>query len=169
MSKVISSSYRLALPAGCSAVALGSATLSSRAADYINPNSFLISTPTYQDVGQVAGLVAGSSLLPGSKAGKTSTAASNGNLDTVWDNEAGAHSFGVTSAITLQDLNANSTNADVLASKTLNPSLVSTSFSSKSELSLNLARSSSGYVATFMGYNAGEVGTPSGLLARATT
>jgi len=56
----------------------------------------------------VAGLVAGSSLLPGSKAGKTSTAVSNGNLNTVWGNEAGDPSFGVTSAITLSDLNANS-------------------------------------------------------------
>jgi hypothetical protein len=36
--------------------------------------------------------------------------------------------------------------------------LVSTSFSSKSELSLNLTHTSAGYVATFMGYNGGGVG-----------
>jgi hypothetical protein len=34
-------------------------------------------------------------------------AVSNGDLNTVWGNEAGDPSFGVTSAITLSDLNAN--------------------------------------------------------------
>jgi hypothetical protein len=132
--------------------------LEASAADYIKPDSLLISTRTYQNVGEVAGLVAGSSLLPGSKAGKTSTAVFNGGLNTVGGNEAGDPSFGVTSAITLWDLNANSATANVLSSKTLDPSLVSTSFRSKSELSPNLTHTSAGYVATFMGYNRGGVG-----------
>jgi hypothetical protein len=158
MSKANSCSVRSALLVGCSAAALASAMVQAHAADYIKPDSLLVSTTTYQNVGEVAGLVAGTSLLPGSKVGKTSTAVSNGNLNTVWGNEAGDPSFGVTSAITLSDLNANSTTANVLSSKTLDPSLVSTSFSSKSELSLNLTHTSAGYVATFMGYNGGGVG-----------
>jgi hypothetical protein len=124
MSKANSCSVRSALLVGCGAAALASAMVQAHAADYIKPDSLLVSTTTYQNVGEVAGLVAGSSLLPGSKVGKTSTAVSNGNLNTVWGNEAGDPSFGVTSAITLSDLNANSTTANVLSSKTLDPSLV---------------------------------------------
>jgi hypothetical protein len=96
MSKANSYSVRSALFVGCSAAAFVSAMLEARAADYIKPDSLLISTTTYQNVGEVAGLVAGASLLPGSKAGKTSTAVSNGDLNTVWGNEAGDPSFGVT-------------------------------------------------------------------------
>ena len=65
-------------------------------------------------------------------------------------------SFGVTSAIGLSDLSAKT--GAVLASTTINPSIVSTSFSSKSELGLNLTKTSTGYVATFMGYAGGGVG-----------
>ena len=56
------------------------------------PGELVISTTTYQDTGSVAGLVAGSSNLPGSTAGTTSTAVSNGNYLTVWNN-AGAGRF----------------------------------------------------------------------------
>jgi PEP-CTERM motif len=148
--------YRFALTAGCSAVALAAAAGSARAADFIGGDTLLISTTTYQDVGEVANLVAGVTPLPGKNAGQTSTATSNGNLNTVWNNENGDPSFGVTSAISLSDLNVNT--GAVLASKTINPSLVSTSFSSKSELGLNLTKTSTGYVATFMGYTGGGVG-----------
>ena len=85
------------------------------ATDYIAGNSLLISTTTYQDVGAVAALVAGTSQLPGANAGETSTAVSNGALNTVWNNETGDPSFGVTSAISLSDLNVNT--GAVLASK----------------------------------------------------
>lgn len=148
--------YRHLLAAGCSALAVAVGANGGRAADYIAGDSLLISTTTYQDVGEVAGLVAGQSLLPGSKAGQTSTAVSDGSLNTVWNNEVGDPSFGVTSAISLSDLNIHT--GAVLASKTLDPSIVSTSFSSKSELGLNLTKTSSGYVATLMGYTGGGVG-----------
>jgi PEP-CTERM motif len=150
----VSKSYRLALTVGCSALALTAAASAARA-DFIGGDTLLISTTTYQDVGEVASLVPGS-LLPGANAGQTSKAVSNGNLNTVWNNEGGDPSFGVTSAISLSDLNVNT--GAVLASTTLNPSIVSTSFSSKSELGLNLTKTSSGYVATFMGYAGGGVG-----------
>ena len=152
----ISNSCRFALTVSCSALALAVGANAARAADFIGGDTLLISTTTYQDVGEVANLVAGVSQLPGSNAGQTSTAVSNGNLNTVWNNEAGDPSFGVTSAISLSDLNVKT--GAVLASTTLNPSIVSTSFSSKSELGLNLTKTSSGYVATFMGYAGGGVG-----------
>jgi hypothetical protein len=152
----VSKPCRLALTIGCSAFALAVAANAARAADYIAGDSLLISTTTYQDIGAVAALVAGVSQLPGSKAGKTSTAVSDGSLNTVWNNEVGDPSFGVTSAISLSDLNVKT--GAVLASTTINPDIVSTSFSSKSELGLNLTKTSSGYVATFMGYAGGGVG-----------
>jgi hypothetical protein len=152
----ISNSGRLALTVSCSALALAAAANAARAADYIQGDSLLISTTTYQDVGAVANLVAGTSLLPGANAGETSTAVSNGALNTVWNNASVDSSFGVTSAISLSDLNINT--GAVLASTTLNPSIVSTSFSSKSELGLNLIKTSTGYTATFMGYAGGGVG-----------
>ena len=141
---------------GASALALAAAANAARAADYIQGDLLLISTTTYQDVGAVVNFVAGTSLLPGANAGETSTAVSNGALNTVWNNASVDPSFGVTSAIGLSDLSAKT--GAVLASTTLNPSIVSTSFSSKSELGLNLTKTSSGYVATFMGYAGGGVG-----------
>ena len=152
----ISNSCRAALALSCSALALTAAASAARATDFIGGDTLLISTTTYQDVGEVRSLVAGVSQLPGANAGETSTAVSNGNLNTVWSNEAGDPSFGVTSAISLSDLNVKT--GAVLASTTLNPSIVSTSFSSKSELGLNLTKTSTGYVATFMGYAGGGVG-----------
>src|SRR5580693_2104255 len=152
----VSKSFRLALTVGCSAFALTAAANAARAADFIAGDTLLISTTTYQDVGVVASLVPGVSQLAGANAGQTSTAVSNGNLNTVWNNEAGDPSFGVTSAIGISDLSSKT--GAVLASTILNPSIVSTSFSSKSELGLNLTKTSSGYVATFMGYAGGGVG-----------
>jgi hypothetical protein len=149
-------SSRLALTVGCSAFALAVGASGARATDFIGGDTLLISTTTYQDVGAVANLVAGTSQLPGANAGETSTAVSNGALNTVWNNASVDPSFGVTSAISLSDLNVNT--GAVLASTTINPSIVSTSFSSKSELGLNLTKTSSGYVATFMGYAGGGVG-----------
>ena len=152
----ISNSCRLALTVSCSAFALAFAANAARAADYIQGDSLLISTTTYQDVGAVANLVAGTSLLPGANAGETSTAVSNGALNTVWNNASADSSFGVTASIGLSDLSAKT--GAVLASTTLDPSIVSTSFSSKSELGLNLTKTSTGYTATFMGYAGGGVG-----------
>jgi hypothetical protein len=148
---------RFALTVGCSAFALAAAADGARAADFIGGDTLLISTTTYQDTGAVAALVAGVSQLPGANAGETSTAVSNGALNTVWNNASGDPSFGVTSAIGISDLNIKT--GAVLASKTLDPSIVSTSFSSKSELGLNLTKTSTGYVATFMGYAGGGVAT----------
>jgi hypothetical protein len=147
---------RSALTVGCSALALAIAVNAARAADFIGGDTLLISTTTYEDAGAVAGLVANVSNLPGANAGETSTAVSNGDLNTVWNNASVDPSFSVTSAISLSDLNIKT--GAVLASKTLDPSIVSTSFSSKSELGLNLTKTATGYTATLMGYAGGGVG-----------
>jgi hypothetical protein len=155
MSEVNHILFRRALLAGCGFFAMVSAPQAG-AATLIEGGSLLISTTTYQDVGAVAGLVAGVSQLPGSTAGATSIAQSNGELNTVWKNASVDGSFGVTSAINLVDVNA-STGA-VNASETLTASNVVTSFSSKSELSLNIAQTTSGLVATLMGYYGAGIG-----------
>ena len=148
---------RRALTAAAALTALVAAGGAS-AATFIQGGSLLISTTTYSDTGAVAGLVAGTSKLPGSKAGKTVTAASGGGLATVFNNAGVDSSFGVTSEITLQDLNVSTSPGAVMGTLNVNPSLVSTSFSSKSELSLNIAQTSAGRVATFMGYAGGGIG-----------
>ena len=148
----ISNSCRFALTVSCSALALAFAANAARAGDLINGNSLLVTTTTYEDVGQVAGLVAGSTVIPGG------TAVSNGGLNTVWNNSTVDGQFGVTSPLTLQDLSV--TSAKLLASETLPTNQIVTSFSSKSELGLSIARTASGPVATFMGYAPGGAGYP---------
>jgi len=147
-----------AVTAAAALTALAAVAGGASAATFIGGGTLLISSTTYSDTGVVAGLVAGTSKLPGSKAGKTVTAVSGGNLATVFNNAPLDGSFGVTSEITLQDLNVTTSPGAVLGTLNVNPSLVSTSFSSKSELSLNIARTNAGLVATFMGYAGGGVG-----------
>ncbi len=149
--------------AGARALAIAgllAAASGAHAATFIDKGSLIISSTTYANVGKVAALVAGSSKLPGASAGTTSTAVSNGNLATVFSNEAGDGSFGVTSAITLKDVNA--TTGAVNHTLAIDPNVVSTSFPSKSELSLNVTRTQTGKTAgntvTFMGYAGGGVG-----------
>jgi hypothetical protein len=143
------------LLAGSACCAL-TAAQGAGATTLIEGGSLLISETTYQNTGDVAGLVAGTSKLPGAKAGKSVTAVSDGSLNNVWKNEGVDPAFGVTSAITLVDQNAKT--GKINATENINPNVVSTSFSSKSELSLNIAQTSKGLVATFMGYAGGGVG-----------
>ena len=148
----IYNSCRFALTVTCSALALAAAPNAAQAGDLINGDSLLVTTTTYEDVGQVAGLVAGSTVIPGG------TAVSNGALNTVWNNSTVDGQFGVTSPLTLKDLSA--TSAKLLASETLPTNQIVTSFSSKSELGLSIARTANGPVATFMGYAPGGAGYP---------
>jgi hypothetical protein len=146
-----------------SAIVLGAALATSAAgaasaSSFLDNYSLVISETTYSNVGAVANLVAGVSQLPGANAGQSVTATSNGGLSTVFNNSNVDPSFGVTSAITLQDLNVSGATPKVNGTLNVDPSVVSTSFSSKSELSLNIAQTSGGSVVTFMGYNGGGVG-----------
>jgi hypothetical protein len=123
------------------------------------PGSLIISETTYSDRGAVAGLTPGVTKLPGKNAGQTVSAVANGNLLQVFNNANVDGSFGVTSAITLQALSvAGTSGSTVLSTLNINPNLVSTSFSSKSELGLNIAYTANGAVVTFMGYAGGGVG-----------
>ena len=126
------------------------------AATFLAPSSLLVSSTTYADINAIAGLKVGDT-LPGSKAGMPSKAVSNGAYLTVFNNDAPDPSFGVTSAINLQVQNAYT--GAVLNSLAVPTSLVTTSFSSKSELSLNIAATSGGPVATFVAYAGAGVGT----------
>jgi hypothetical protein len=133
----------------------------AHAGTVIDDGSLVISTTTYQDVGAVANLVAGTSQLPGppgATAGTSVTAVSDGSLATVFNNNTVDGSFGVTSAITIQDINVSSAPGSVLHTVNIDPNVVSTSFSSKSELGLNIANTATGKVVTFMGYAGGGVG-----------
>jgi hypothetical protein len=162
MSKIssfrLSASRRRVLLAGCGALAVATAAGKVDAAVLIEPDSLLISSTTYQDVGAVANLVAGTSLLPGANAGQTVTATAGGGYASVFNNAKVDGSFGVSSAITIQDLNVTTSPGAVNGTVNINPNVVSTSFSSKSELSLNIAQTAAGPVATFMGYAGGGLG-----------
>ena len=122
-------------------------------ADVLVPGELVISSTTYQDTGAVANLVANSSQLPGSTAGTTSTAVSNGNYLTVFNNDGPDSSFGVSSAITLQTVTTTGTVTNTLG---INPNQVATSFSSKSELALNI--SPDGQSVSFVGYAGAGIG-----------
>jgi PEP-CTERM motif len=147
-----------ALFAGAALAVSGFAAGGASAATFIDNGSLVISTTTYSDTGAVAALnpSSGVAQLPGANAGQSVVPVSTGAFATVFNNDGVDPSFGVTSAITLQDLNAS--NAQVLNTLTINPNVVSTSFSSKSELGLNIAYTANGPVLTFMGYAGGGVG-----------
>jgi hypothetical protein len=144
---VLRGSGQSALVAGISALAISSAGNGASAGDLILPGSLVISTTTYQDTGPVSALVAGTSLLPGGK-----KAVSGGNFATVFNNAGVDGNFGVTSPITVQDINVTSSPGAVNGTLNIDPRIVSTSFSSKSELSLSIANTGSGFTATLIGY-----------------
>lgn len=149
--------YRRALRAatGLIAVAAGGA----HAATFIDNGSLIISSTTYADVGQVATLAPGTiKQLPGKNPGVANAVkpVSNGTLATVFNNASVDPAFGVTSAITLKDVSA--TTGAVRHTLAIDPAVVSTSFPSKSELSLNVTKTATGNVVTFMGYAGGGVG-----------
>jgi hypothetical protein len=148
----ITTARRAAIVTGCSALALSAAAIQANAGNLINNDSVLVSLTTYEDVGQVFGLVPGVTQIPGG------TAVANGGLNMVWNNSTVDGQFGVTSPLQFQDLSA--TTGSVLAAESLNPNQVVTSFSSKSELGLSIAKTKSGYVATVMGYTPGGAGYP---------
>jgi hypothetical protein len=130
MSNNITNARRLALTIGCSALTLAAAG-AARAGNLINGDSLLVTMTTYEDVGQVAGLVATTPTMPGTPI-PGGNAVSNGDINTVWNNGSVDGQFGVTSAITVEDLSK--TTAALLAAKTFDTSQIVTSFSSKSEL-----------------------------------
>jgi hypothetical protein len=125
------------------------------------PGNLLVATSTYQNDPNIVANV--TQLPPGCSAAKGApdpcgTAVTNGNYPYVFNNDSVDASFGVTSEITLNQLTPsglpisrievpNSSEPGVISSS----NQMVTSFSSKSELALNL--STDGKYVTFMGYN----------------
>ncbi len=151
---------RALLLAGCSFVAVGTSGAAVEAKQpFLFPGSLVVSTSTYDNTqGAIARLQANVTQLAGNNgAPPTCTVASAGNdYVNVWNNDTTDGSFGVTSEITLTDINP-STGA-VLASLNVPTNQVVTSFSSKSELGLHFAVGPSGPLLTFVGYGGAGVG-----------
>ena len=133
-----------------SAALFGLATPASADQQFLKHGSLVISSSTYDGSrGAVASLAANKTPLPG-----PSTAVSDGNYVTVWNNEGPDASFGVTSAIQLTDIDLS--NGKVFRSMQVPTDQVVTSFSSKSELGLHVLNNWPTVGVTFVGYaNAG--------------
>ncbi len=148
-------SFRSALCASCAAAALLTALASAQAATVIEGNSLIISTSTYDRTqGAIAGLAVGSTLAKSATA--TTKAVAGNSYVTTWNNESVDASYGVTSQITLQDLDAKT--GAVLHTIAVPADQVVTSFPSKSELGLHLTKDLDGTHLTFMGYGLAGVG-----------
>ena len=152
------SSLRAVLHAGCAVTALMTALVSAQAATpatVIESNSLIISTSTYDRTqGAIAGLAVGSTLANSATA--TTRAVAGNSYVTTWNNESVDASYGVTSPILLQDLDAKT--GTVLHTIAVPPDQVVTSFPSKSELGLHLTKDIDGTHLTFVGYGLAGVG-----------
>jgi uncharacterized protein (TIGR03437 family) len=112
------------------------------------PGNIVVSRSVY--MGSASTLPAGQPLppvCPSTAACKTVAASSSGAYPAVWSNDTIDGSFGITSPVFLDQLTPAGTLVNTLAIPT---SMVTTSFSSKSEIALNL--STDGTTITFMGY-----------------
>ncbi len=109
------------------------------AAQLFTPGNLLVSESTYTEL---PGNITIGQALPGG-----GTATSDGTFATVWNNETPDPSFGITSPITINQI---TTSGALVNSLSIDSSLITNSFSSKSELGLSL--STNGQYVTFMGY-----------------
>jgi hypothetical protein len=115
----------------------------------LRPGELLLAATTYQNDPNI---VPGQTQLPpgcGGTADPCAAAVTDGSYPEVFNNASVDGSFGVTSEITLDELNPAGHTVGTIAVPT---SQMSTSFSSKSELALNL--SPEGRFVSFMGYQA---------------
>jgi len=149
------------LLAGCCLLALcSSANLAEAKAPFLRPNSLVISSSIYDNTqGAVTSLQIGSP-LPSAQDGSTcqpfSTAVAGNDYVNVWNNDGVDASFGVTSAVTLTDINPS--DGHVFSTLSIPTDQVATSFSSKSELGLHVANLWYGPVLSFVGYGGAGVG-----------
>jgi hypothetical protein len=128
----------------------------ARADDYVlRPHSLVISSSTYDSShGAVASLRVGSQ-IPNTATATIPAIAGNDYVD-VWNNAAVDGSFGVTSPIELTTVEPHS--GRVLDRLRVRPDEVVTSFSSKSELGLHLAKDREGGHLVFVAYAGAGVG-----------
>jgi hypothetical protein len=158
---------RALMLAGCSVLVLCQAAAAGTVQapkPFLFPGSLIVSSSTYDNSqGAVASLTAGQTQLAGSAnappytSPPTCTTATAGNdYVNVWNNDTIDGSFGVTSPITLTDLNPKS--GAVLATLAVPADQVVTSFSSKSELGLHVVNGANGPLLSFVGYGGAGVG-----------
>jgi hypothetical protein len=150
---------------------LAIATSSALAAQEFQPNSLVLSRSVYSgdastvSVGQTLppGCIAKTVTLPLLSGGvttvkvKCATATADGTYPTVFENDVPDGSFGVTSPIFLDNL---STEGKLFGTLTVPSDEIVTSFSSKSELALNLSQD--GKSITFVGYRGASASFPTG-------
>src|SRR5579863_7679226 len=143
--------------AGCGVIAVCSgAPIASADQPFLLPDSLVICSSRYdRSVGAVASLTAGTTQLANTNTA-TITAVAGNLYPEVWNNAAIDGSFGVTSPIRLWDVDAR--DGRVLRTLHVPTDQVVTSFSSKSELGLHIARDCDGLHLTFMGYASPGVG-----------
>jgi hypothetical protein len=143
----------VALLVGCGAVTVTQGALADDS--FLKPNTLVISSTTYEKTGAVATLnpLGVTAQLPG-----PSVPASDDNYVTVWNNDSVDANFGVTSPITLTDIEPHS--GHVFGSLQVPRNQVVTSFSSKSELALSFTRDASGAHLVFQGYAGPAEGSP---------
>jgi hypothetical protein len=150
--------YALLL-AGTSALALAAQSNAALAAKglQVQHNSLVVSISTYDKTqGAIANLTVGSTVLAKSASATTTAIADNSYINT-WNNESADASYGVTSAITILDVNASS--GTIRHSIPVPTSEVVTSFPSKSELGLHITNDASGNPhVVFVGYGKAGVG-----------
>jgi hypothetical protein len=156
------SRWRFPLLLACTVAASGSlmaaangGSAHSRDAGYFQPGNLLVSGSVYDNKpGTVA---AGVTVLPPGCTSGCAVATSDGSYPGVWNNDLADASFGITSPIFIDQITPSGRLVSTLhvpdgsqrGSRPAGDHLV-TSFSSKSELALNL--STSGRYVTFMGY-----------------
>ena len=147
--------HRGALLAGCAAAALCVGASPARAGrDPLQPNTLIVSTSTYDNTtGAIAKLQVGTTLA--NTATSTTQAVAGNDYVTTWNNEKVDASYGVTSAISL--LEVDPVSGAELGEIKVPPGQVVTSFPSKSELGLHLS-SGPNPVLTFVGYAGAGVG-----------
>ena len=145
-----------ALLAGCSVFALCAASATVQAdPPLLIPGSLIISSSTYDRTqGAVASLTIGTPLANTNTA--TTPAIADNTYPNVWNNDSVDGSFGVTSPIRITDVEPLS--GHVFSSVRVPSDQVVTSFSSKSELGLHIARDRDGYHLVFIGYASPGVG-----------
>jgi hypothetical protein len=123
-----------------------SATVLSGASSRLAPGNLLVSTSVYDN--KATNVTVGETLPPGCTSG-CGTAIANGLYPQVFNNDTVDSSFGITAAIVLDQL---SPSGKLISTLNVPTNEVVTSFSSKSEIALNL--STSRKTITAMGYDA---------------
>src|SRR5215469_2124845 len=137
------------------ALGSGSAAFAQNGSAFFVPNNLLLSRVIYDN--NPNNVVVGMQLPPGCALANCATATANGSYPQVFNNALVDSSFGITAKIILDQLTTSGTSINSLEVPDSSQNGVPptkdqmvTSFSSKSELALNL--STDGSILTFMGY-----------------